>query len=290
MKNLQIDSDEWHNIHQLERNTDLNVVHNTDIFLKITAFDRLNYLAKSQRIMTYRCRCKTALGFSSHSVWYKVFCSTNNLFSPYLTTSWNHHRSTSTGSNQAEAVTWESGVSSGWHKALQVVWKKSQILGVCCVLTSDMKEVLGLLCFCAFQLENGLFNVLSIDSFFLVNSAIPHLARVIMQLQESFRVDLLPCFLKQRASHPDPTLYITINSNLGALESKVRTKWIVLCCYLQTALFICQKSFLRAGRLCWIEGNRLICDSVASESAPKLNICHFIWHLVVKCHIFNTLS
>lgn len=124
---------------------------------------------------------------------------------------------------------------------------------------------------------------------FLVHSAIPHSARVIMQLQESFRVDLLHCLLKQRASHPDPTLYITINSNPGALESKVRTKWIVLCCYLRTALFICQKSFLRAGRLCWIEGNRLICDSVARASAPKLNICHFIWHLVVKCDILHHL-
>lgn len=110
-----------------------------------------------------------------------------------------------------------------------------------------------------------------------------------MQLQGSFRVDLLHCLLKQRASHPDPALYITINSNLGALESKVRTKWIVLCCYLQTALFICQKWFLRAGRLCWIEGNRLICDSVARASVLKLTICHFIWNLVVKCHILHLL-
>lgn len=110
-----------------------------------------------------------------------------------------------------------------------------------------------------------------------------------MQLQGSFRVDLLHCLQKQRASHPDPALYITINSNLGALESKVRTKWIVLCCYLQTALFICQKSFLRAGPLCWIEGNRLICDSVARASVLKLTICHFIWHLVVKCHNLHLL-
>lgn len=121
-----------------------------------------------------------------------------------------------------------------------------------------------------------------------MHSAITHLARVAMQLQVSFRIDLLHCFLKLRASHPDPTLYI-INSNLGALESKVRTKWIVLCCYLRTALFICQKSFLRAGWLCWIEGNRLICDSVARASFPKLNICHFIWHLLVKCQILHHL-
>lgn len=125
---------------------------------------------------------------------------------------------------------------------------------------------------------------------FLVHSAVLHSTRVIMQLQESFRVDLLHWLLEQRASHPDLIVYITINSNLGALESKVRTKWIVLCCYLQTALFICQKSFLRAGRLCWIEGNRLICDSLTLRaSAPKLNICHFIWHPVGKHHILHNL-
>lgn len=42
--------------------------------------------------------------------------------------------------------------------------------------------------------------------FFQVHSAILHLARVIMQSEESFRVDLLLFFLKQRTSHSDSTL------------------------------------------------------------------------------------